>query len=79
MKLKEIVKSKWGWVGAVAGLAVGRFFMGWNVGYIFLEEISISLVQGQNAQLWQYLGFVINGIIGFIAGLILQELWRRIK
>jgi hypothetical protein len=84
MKIKEILKNKWGWIGAVITLLLGIFyngnfitkFLGENIyplfGISYLEILPFSLTN-----------FILPGIlhlfVGFLIGFLIYLLFRRKK
>ena len=71
MKFKEIIRSKWGWTGAIIGFIL----------YLYGTVKCIALCPSYI----NYLSSIYTGlplilpIIGFIIGLILQNIWRKFR
>lgn len=88
MKIKEILKNKWGWAGAViSSLIFFSFRMEINgeIGGGFKFEPS-KLIDTFNQYITAtyypispIIVTLIVFIVGFILGLILQKIYRRIK
>ena len=74
-KYKDMLKSKWGWIGALIGVIL--IFTYGNEVEDILEPFTEHL--GFISQFAGYLDILIMIILGFIAGLILQKIWRKFR
>ena len=76
-KFKDILKSKWGWTFAIIGFLFGFLidiiprssFNQYAWGSFITTTIPLGDIKGA----------LIFALVGFIIGLILQWLWRKIK
>lgn len=78
LKLKEIIKNKWGWVAALIALILN--YIGYMPNWFRLSILS-NLFGGyeENIINSQLLFFIIVPIIGFILGLIAEKIYYGIR
>ena len=74
MKIKELIRDKWGWVGAI----VGASFV------LFLRELicNFKTIPGMCSGAVEIPYFGMYQVMipaGFILGIIAQKLWRKFK
>lgn len=88
MKIKEILTNKWGWAGAVIlpivgylfGLTSGTPLILPGTGYIICDLLKMCTgMEFAGFAQAIILSIISLIIIGFIAGLIAQKLWRKFK
>ncbi len=83
-KFKDIIKNKWGWAGAIAGGVYQYATDPWAT--IVPHCSDLPCLSDTCAQEYcninpalNYIPLVLFIVVGFIAGLIAQKLWRKIK
>ena len=72
---KDLIWNRWGWAGAVIGMIIsylalqgGESTAGFIMSYLTLPFNNSTI------SVW-----IIGSLAGFILGLILQKLWRKIR
>jgi hypothetical protein len=79
-KYKDILKNKFGWVGAIIGVIFVIYFNSkgnnYACGHCAVGQVCSMVCSPPT---FPYIAFIIYPILGFILGLILQWLWRKFK
>jgi len=79
MKIKEILKNKWAWLGAIIGGVLNGFILHIKIP---LPNLPIVSCRGLGSPLCDNSipsTIIYSIIIGFIIGLITEKLWRKFK